>query len=151
VIQILRARKSDVGAIAPLFDAYRVFYQQESNIEAARLFLSKNLSEDLSIVLSALWQGQTVGFTQLYTTYSSVSLKPFLILNDLYVSTEFRGKGVGEKLLEAAKELCGELGYKGLALETANGNPAQQLYEKLGWQKDTDYLHYFWTNPVQNP
>ena len=98
----------------------------------------------------ALWEGQIIGFTQLYRTYSSVSMQAFFILNDLYVLPEFRRKGAGEKLLKGAKELCGKLRFKGLALETANDNPAQQLYEKLGWRKDVDYLHYFWTNPVQD-
>lgn len=150
MIKILRAKPEDVGKIAPLFDAYRVFYKQESNIAAALVFLNKNLSQDLSIVLMALWEGQIIGFTQLYRTYSSVSMQAFFILNDLYVLPEFRRKGAGEKLLKGAKELCGKLRFKGLALETANDNPAQQLYEKLGWRKDVDYLHYFWTNPVQD-
>ncbi|HAI44518.1 MAG TPA: GNAT family N-acetyltransferase, partial [Maribacter sp.] len=35
-------------------------------------------------------------------------------------------------------------GYKGLALETAIDNPAQKLYEKLDWEKDSHCFHYFW-------
>ena len=36
------------------------------------------------------------------------------------------------------------MNFKGLALETAKANPAQRLYEKLGWKKDLEHLHYFW-------
>ncbi|VAW09878.1 hypothetical protein MNBD_BACTEROID03-67 [hydrothermal vent metagenome] len=89
---------------------------------------------------------EPVGFTQLYTTFSSVSLQPVFILNDLYVSKAYRGKGIGEALLNHAKDFCKKSGHKGLALETATDSPAQQLYEKLGWKKDLDCFHYFWTS-----
>ena len=82
--------------------------------------------------------------TELFT-FSSVSLQPSLILNDLFVRKEFRGKEVGQALLEKSKSFCREKGYKGLALETAVDNPAQKLYEKLDWKKDSHCFHYFWT------
>ncbi len=146
MLKIIRATARDVPIIAPLFDAYRVFYKQESDIETAHNFLRVRLSNEQSIVLIAFWAGEAVGFTQLYTTYSSVSLQSFYILNDLYVKPEFRGKGIGEGLLTEAKKVCKSSQFKGLALETAMDNPAQVLYEKLGWKKDAGYFHYFWTN-----
>lgn len=147
MFSIQKAQEADVDKVASLFDAYRMFYGQESNIQAAKSFLRERLTNGESMVLMAIWEDQVVGFTQLYTTFSSVSLQPFYILNDLFVLKGFRGKRIGEALLEAAKELCKEAEYKGLALETAKDNPAQQLYEKLGWKKDADYFHYFWKNP----
>ena len=150
MLKIIRATARDVPIIAPLFDAYRVFYKQESDIETAHNFLKVRLSNQQSIVLIAFWAGEAVGFTQLYTTYSSVSLQPFYILNDLYVNPESRGKGIGESLLDEAKKVCKSSQFKGLALETAVDNPAQALYEKLGWKKDAGYFHYFWTNTDQD-
>ena len=150
MLKIVRAKLEDVEKIAPLFDAYRIFYNQKSDMASAKTFLHERLAKHQSIVLMAHWNGEAIGFTQLYTTYSSVSMEPFFILNDLFVAPDFRGKRIGERLLEAAKELCKEFNFKGLALETANDNPAQQLYEKLNWHKDTDYLHYFWSNPTQS-
>ncbi|MGB5270715.1 MAG: GNAT family N-acetyltransferase, partial [Eudoraea sp.] len=70
--------------------------------------------------------------------------KPIFILNDLYVYKEFRKKGIGAELLISAKDYCMLSGYKGLALETAINNPAQNLYERLGWKKNTSSLYYFW-------
>ena len=49
----------------------------------------------------------------------------------------------GEKLLIAAQEYAKANNLKGLTLETASDNPAQKLYERLGWSKDESY-HYFW-------
>jgi len=72
-------------------------------------------------------------------------MQPIYILNDLFVSKEYRKQGVGVALLNKAKQLCREQNYKGLGLQTETTNPAQHLYERLGWKKDSD-LQYFWTN-----
>ncbi|WP_190809028.1 GNAT family N-acetyltransferase [Flagellimonas sp. S3867] len=145
-MEIRRASLQDLELIVPLFDAYRVFYEQKSDLEAARIFLKKRFSKDETVIFLALDKGKPIGFTQLYMTFSSVSLQPFFILNDLFVAPEARKLGVGEALLNSAKEHCKQMGYKGLALETGVDNPAQKLYERLGWEKDEAYLHYFWSN-----
>ncbi|WP_276167150.1 GNAT family N-acetyltransferase [Zobellia alginiliquefaciens] len=143
-MKIIQADESHIPVLAPLFDKYRVFYNQSSDIDAARLFLKERISKSESIVFIAFADAQPVGFTQLYTTFSSVSMKSYYILNDLYVNESSREKGIGAALLTRAQEFCIKKGYKGLALETAVDNPAQKLYEKLGWQKDSHAFHYFW-------
>lgn len=145
-MKIIKADSSHIPLIAPLLDQYRVFYKQTTNIKAATEFLDKRLSKGESIILLAFNGDQPIGFTQLYTSFSSVSLQPVFILNDLYVDVNHRGKKVGEELLLQAKAYCREMRYKGLALETSIDNPAQRLYERLGWKKDTDCFHYFWTS-----
>lgn len=90
---------------------------------------------------------KSVGFVQLFTSFSLVSLESIYILNDLYVNPSFRGNGIGEALLTKAKEQCSAMNFKGLALETASTNPAQYLYERLDWKKDVECFHYFWTSP----
>ena len=145
--KILRADHKHLKELIPLFDAYRVFYGQLSDTVAAESFLTKRLKNQESVIFMIYEKKLAVGFVQLYKTFSSVSLEPFFILNDLYVAAEYRGKGLGAALLQRAKAYCTELNYKGLALETATDNPAQKLYEKLGWKNDTDVLHYFWTRP----
>ncbi|MEO9893351.1 GNAT family N-acetyltransferase [Aurantibacter sp.] len=145
MVTVSIATIKDLKSVAPLFNAYRVFYNQESNLDAATQFLYDLISNNQSIILMATFSNKVVGFTQLYTTYSSVSLQPTLILNDLYVDEANRKNGIGEALLNEAKMVCIANNYKGLALETAFDNPAQKLYEKLGWEKDSGYFHYFWS------
>lgn len=146
MIEIIKANESHIESIVPLLNQYRVFYQQDSDEGAARKFLHERFSKNESVVFLALENSIPTGFTQLYTSFSSVSLQPVFILNDLFVSNTHRGKGIGEALLTKAKEHCKEMEYKGLALETALDNPAQRLYEKLGWEKDSHSFHYFWTS-----
>ncbi len=147
MISIIKANPDHIDLVAPLLDQYRVFYKQDSDLNAAKQFLEERIIKNESVVFIAFDDDdEPVGFAQLYTTFSSVSLQPVFILNDLYVSKAYRGKGIGEALLNHAKGFCEKSGYKGLALETATDNPAQQLYEKLGWKKDSDCFHYFWTS-----
>ncbi|MEL6637765.1 MAG: GNAT family N-acetyltransferase [Bacteroidota bacterium] len=144
-MQIVRAHREHLELLTPLFDAYRVFYQQTSDPERARQFLEARLRAGDSIIYLAHDGDQGLGFTQLYPTFSSVSMERFYILNDLYVRPADRRRGVGEALLARSQELARTESWKGLALETACDNPAQSLYEKMGWEKSTDFYHYFWS------
>jgi ribosomal protein S18 acetylase RimI-like enzyme len=144
MITIRRATIQDIEAIAALFNAYRVFYEQVSDIDKARAFLEARLTQNQSVIFLAEKTGRAVGFTQLYPIFSSVSMQEMYLLNDLYVDVNERKQGIGEQLLVAAQELVRVNGFKGLSLETASDNPAQKLYERLGWQKDDEFYHYFW-------
>ena len=144
MIEIHRAEIKHLDQLVPLFDAYRVFYKQASNIAAARAFLKERLENKEATVFLAYVDKKPLGFTLLYATFSSVSMLPVFVLNDLYVAVEARKMGIGEALLNKAKMHCRTKGYKGLALETATDNPAQSLYERLNWKKDSHCFHYFW-------
>lgn len=141
------ATPADAGPLAPLFDAYRVFYQAKSDPEGAVRFLSDRLSRGESRIFFAAGSEShnpiILGFTQLYPSFSSVSMKRLWILNDLYVIPEQRKTGVGAALMECARLFASEDGSKGLSLATQTGNlGAQALYEKQGYRKDSEFFHY---------
>ncbi|HBR54070.1 MAG TPA: GNAT family N-acetyltransferase [Flavobacteriaceae bacterium] len=143
--QILHANISNLKQLTSLFNEYRIFYKQPSDIERAKQFLSERLLRKDSIIFMALSNaGEAMGFTQLYPSFSSVSTQRTYILNDLYVSEAHRNKGIGEALMERAKQFAISEGAKGITLETEVDNPAQHLYERLGWKKDDDKFHYTW-------
>jgi len=146
-MKIIKATLESLETLLPLFEVYRKFYKQSPNPEEALNFLSERFRKNDSVIFIAFDKDDNaIGFTQLYPTFSSVSMQASYILNDLYVISEMRGKGVGEALLNQAKQFAIESNSKGLTLETAIDNPAQKLYEKLGWEKDNDVLHYTWKN-----
>lgn len=141
-VRVNRVGLGDVERLVPLFDAYRQFYHLPSDPDAARTFLSDRLARGESTIFVAEVDATAVGFVQLYPTFSSLSMKPWWILNDLYVIPEARGRGVASLLLARAKELARETGADGIGLETARDNPAQKLYEAKGWKRDEVFLHY---------
>jgi len=145
-MKIIKASIDLLDELTPLFDGYRVFYSQASDPDAARQFLSERLySEDSIIFLARDTSGRALGFTQLYPSFSSVSMQRIYILNDLFVSESARGMGVGAALLKHAQQFARKEGCKGLTLETAIDNPAQKLYKRLGWVLDSEVNHYTWT------
>jgi len=139
---VRRASSVDLDAVAPLFDAYRRFYEQPSDLAASRKFLSDRLEKNESVVFVAETGRVAVGFTQLYPLFSSVSLGPIYILNDLFVDPTARRLGVGARLLEAARAFGRGAGAHYMELSTAVDNPAQGLYEANGWWLDREFLHY---------
>jgi len=134
----------DLDAVAALFDQYRVFYGKSSDPEAAKRFLAERLINQQSIILLAQDEaGTTLGFTQLYPTFSSVSMRKKYILNDLFVAPSARKLGVGAALLDQAKAAAGASGAVALTLSTAQDNQtAQSLYKANGWELDQDYLNF---------
>lgn len=145
MIHIKQAKIDDLELLVPLFDGYRVFYNQTSDLKAAEAFLHDRFKNKDSIIYIAFINDEAVGFTQLYPLFSSVSMQPMLILNDLYVSKKQRSKGVGQELINRAKSHCKVNNLKGLGIQTDQDNPAQHLYERMGFVRDTD-LQFFWTN-----
>ncbi|QIZ08872.1 GNAT family N-acetyltransferase [Priestia megaterium] len=141
---IQKATISDLESLTVLFDLYRVFYEQTSDLEGAREFLKARILNDESVVFMAVDGEHPVGFVQLYPSFSSVSLVRSWVLNDLYVKEQFRGKGAGEKLIHKAILFAEETGAKGILLETGKENSqAQRLYEKVGFERESNYFYYF--------
>jgi len=133
----------DLADLVPLFDRYRQFYGQPSDLARARLFLAERLDRGESVVLMAFDGDDAVGFTQLYPSFSSVRTARVVILNDLYVDPARRRSGAGEALVRAAVTHAREEGAAGLVLQTAVDNtPAQALYERLGWTRETGFHEY---------
>ncbi len=132
---IRQATSEDLDYLVPLFDAYRQFYGQSSDVNRARQFLSDRISRGESIVLIAEDQARTaIGFVQLYPSFSSILAAPMHVLSDLFVIPEARRRGVGTSLLQSAVETARAAGVARVELATAMSNvPAQRLYEKLGW------------------
>lgn len=142
---IREAALGDLDRLAPLFDAYRQFYDRPSNLALARDFLSARLEHAESVIFLAEDGDSAVGFVQLYPLFSSTSLKPgrLWLLNDLFVMPAARGRGVGRKLMSRARRLAEETGACGLELATARTNSgAQALYESLGYRRDDDFFRY---------
>ena len=142
-MQIIQAGAEHVPQLAPLFDAYRQFYRQPSDLAGAAAFLQQRIERGESLVFLALAGAQAVGFTQLYPCFSSTSMKRLWILNDLFVVPAARRQGVAQALMERARQLGLQSSAEGLMLETAVDNlAAQRLYERLGWKRDEEYFRY---------
>lgn len=144
LLEIKKATQYDTPMIAVLFDAYRVFYGQPSDLQAAFDFLEQRITKNESIVFSATIKNELVGFVQLYPIFSSVGLKPAWLLNDLFVAGHARKQGVAEALLQHAKQFGTETNAGFILLQTSADNyKAQSVYEKNGWIKLSDFFYEY--------
>jgi GNAT superfamily N-acetyltransferase len=142
-IAIRQATLTDLDALTALFDAYLQFYGRVSDVRAARTFLRDRIERAESVIFIASQGDESIGFTQLYPGFSSLSLGRCFMLNDLFVRPDCRKKGVGAGLIHAAIDHARAVGAIGLSLSTARSNTtAQSLYEALGWQRDDHFLYY---------
>lgn len=83
--------------------------------------------------------GVPAGYVTFYLTYSTFLARPTLFLEDLFVTEEYRGSGIGRVLFdfcrgEAKNRGCGRLDW----LVLAWNEPAIRFYEgrggkRLGW------------------
>lgn len=142
-MEVLRAGFEHLEEVSKLFDRYRIFYNQPSNLEAARTFLQARFQNRESIVFVARQSDRMLGFTQLYPSFSSVSMKRVWILNDLFVEEACRQQGIAKSLMSAAKNFARKTGAVRIILDTEVSNlAAQSLYESLGYRLDKDSYHY---------
>lgn len=141
---IRQATIQDIEQLSILFDQYRVFYKQPSNIQAATAFLTERFNNNESLVFVAEEGQSLIGFTQLYPVFSSVGLSRTWILNDMFVSETARGSGAADALLQQAQQMGTEQGCRWLMLQTATDNHrAQRVYERNGWKRDDAFFSYY--------
>lgn len=144
-IRIIQAQQEHLVDLAPLFQAYRVFYRKSPATAQELTFLKERLEQGDSTIFLALSGTQAVGFTQLYPLFSSTQMKRLWLLNDLYVAADFRGQQISKQLIDRAKQLARDTNAAGLSLETEKNNLiGNQLYPATGFVADEAHHFYFW-------
>lgn len=142
-MQITQATIEQIEPVAYLFDSYRVFYRQQSDLERARKFIQERFERQDSVIFLATKNEQGIGFTQMFPSLSSVSMKRVWILNDLFVIPEARNQGVAKALMNAAKDYAISTQAVRIILATEITNTvAQSLYEAMGYRKLDEFYHY---------
>ena len=135
--RVRQAVLSDLPVLAPLFDAYRQFYDRASDLGAAESFLRDRFNYGESVLFLAFAGDDAVGFTQLYPSFSSVALSRVFILNDLFVAETGRRRQVASRLLAELEAYAWSFGACRITLNVGRSNTsAQALYAARGWEQD---------------
>ncbi|MGE7941504.1 N-acetyltransferase family protein [Lysinibacillus xylanilyticus] len=145
-MEIFQATMNELEELTVLFDEYRQFYGIESDVSSAKAFLQLRMALKESIIFVVVENGNTIGFAQLYPTFSSIALQRAFILNDIYVKEDARGLGVGKALMEKVFQYCEQQYARYVTLQTATDNVhARKLYENLNMKQDQycNYVKYF--------
>lgn len=109
-------------------------------------FVRENLMEGLrntpgSLIFLALDGERPIGIATCFIGFSTFNAKPLINIHDLGVIPEYRGKGIGQKLLKAVEEKAREEGCCKLTLEVLEHNPAKRLYEREGFKASYVFMN----------
>ena len=142
-MQVIQATMAQVEDIAMLFNQYRMFYRQPSNLSQAKKFIQERLKLKDATILLAMGKGETVGYAQLFPSWSSVSMKRVWILNDLFVLPHYRNQGIATAIMNAAHDIALKTDASRIILATEVTNIiGQHLYESLGYRQSDEFYHY---------
>jgi len=132
-----------LNEVLPLIGKYQEFYEVTViNDEKNKCFFSQFIGSDNGVLHLYRSEGKAVGFTTIYNGFSSTRAETVAILNDLYVSQSYRGKGIGKELVDHAFNVAKERGYSRLQWLTAQDNvKAQELYNSLGANKSSWFFY----------
>lgn len=87
-------------------------------------------------------KGEPVGFANLMTIYSVWAHGKALVLDDLFIRKNFRGKGKGRLAMAYIERLAKEQGHKRLQFQSEASNPgARNFYEALRYQANDMYFY----------
>ena len=141
---IRRLAPADLDALAPLFAGYLDFYRVAQRPEDQRRFLDARLGAKDSAAFGAFDEsGDMIGFALCHLAHNSLRLAPAWILHDLFVAPQGRRQGTAQQLLAAVHNAARKAAACEVVLSTAHDNrPAQALYERAGYQRDTVFRTY---------
>jgi GNAT superfamily N-acetyltransferase len=133
---ITRAGRDDLAELLALLRAYCDFYEVAPG-DGALTALVLALLEDpehagVQLIARDEETGAATGFATLYWSFSTLSASAIGVMNDLYVDTAARSRGLGAALIEACEAECAARGVPFMEWETAPGNDrAQALYDRF--------------------
>lgn len=119
---------------------------ETSDEQFSHTFMEALESKELISLVIFEEDGKPVGFANLMTIYSIWTHGKALILDDLYIRPEARGKGYGKQSLEFVEKFAKERDCKRLQFQSEVTNPnAMKFYISQGYNP-TDmkfYIKYF--------
>ena len=125
--------RSEIEALAELFDKYRAHYGEASYSSQAIGWLEQNLSSHLRAFV-AEDSGRFVGFAITMQVPASLRLAHFWQIRDLFVLPTHRRRGVGRALLSCVRAAAVASGALRLVVQTEEDNdPALRLYTDSGY------------------
>lgn len=137
-MEITKALASDVPELCNLL---AILFSQEAEFSTNREAQTKGLSQiidnrEIGYIVVAKENGVVVGMVNVLFTVSTALGARVAIFEDMIVSPEVRGSGVGSKLLEYAISSAQVCGCKRITLLTDSDNiSAQRFYAKHGFEK----------------
>lgn len=140
---VRKATLEDLSQLAVLFDEYRQFYGASSNLNLSQQFLKQRFENQESVIFVHVKDDVLTGFILLYLGFSSVACSTYYILDDVYVTPQFRRQGSAKQLIDTAILFARHENALRISLETQKTNrESHRLYEMMGFIPDSEFRTY---------
>ncbi len=145
ILTIARVAASDLDDLLPLMRAYCDFYSvsptDDDLVAMSRALIDDPQREGVQLIARGS-DGRAAGFASVFWTWDTTEGGRIAVMNDLYVTADARGGGVGTSLIEACRAEARERGTHVLAWKTALDNTtAQSVYDRIGAER-AQWLDY---------
>ena len=152
--RIRDAEPGDVGRIAEMVRELATYEKEVDKVEStaesfADLMFPTDGRTPMAFCLLAdvrddsTGEWRSVGFAAWYVTFSTWTGQNGIWLEDLFVSPDVRGLGLGKALLARLAQIAVERGYKRVEWWVLRWNePALGFYRRLGAEDLDEWVHY---------
>jgi GNAT superfamily N-acetyltransferase len=151
--RIRDAEAGDVGRIAEMVRELATYEKEVDQVEStgesfAKLMFPADGRTPMAFCLIAdvkdeAGEWTAVGFAAWYVTFSTWTGQNGIWLEDLFVSPDVRGLGLGQALLARLAQIAVERGYKRVEWWVLRWNePALGFYRRLGAEDLDEWVHY---------
>ena len=137
-ILVREATKSDLPAIGKLLEDLTNAMDNTEGIDTgiALKTCEQLLNDASSHILVAAREETPVGFINFTVRQTILHRSPSALIDELIVAEEYRGKGVGKQLVQAAIDECRQLGCCEVEVSTEKTNlKAREFYKKCGFEQ----------------
>ena len=138
------ATKEDVSLILQFIKELATYEKMTAQVVATEELLNEWIFEkNKAEVLFAMQNGKEVGFALFFNNFSTFLGRAGIYLEDLYVKPEYRGSGIGKKILRKLAKIAVERGCGRLEWWCLDWNkPSIDFYLSLGAEQMKDWTVY---------
>lgn len=145
--------ENDLVDLLPLLQAYCAFYNQTENIpvttddalmSVSRALIANPKQEGIQLIARDSKDRTPVGFATIFWVWSTLKGGRLALMNDLYVTEQYRGQGLADLLIAECAQKAREHGDLCLTWQTSVDNKrAQTVYNRSGAFKSDRWLDYY--------
>jgi len=143
-LNIREASIDDVPLILKFIKELSVYEKMSKEVVATEDVLRETLFGDKSYaqVLIAEIEGKPLGYALYFYNFSTFVGRPGLYIEDVFVSEEYRGQGIGTALFKYCARIAKEHKCVRVEWSVLKWNPARKFYDHMGAKPMDEWLVY---------
>ena len=143
-LNIRKASVEDVPLILKFIKELSVYEKMSKEVVVTEDILRETLFGDKSYawVLIAEIEKKPVGYALYFYNYSTFLGRPGLYIEDVFVSEEYRGRGIGTAFFKKCAYIAKENKCDRMEWIVLDWNPAREFYDHMGAKPMDEWIIY---------